>query len=72
MRSSSALRSVGGLASRGALGVVGAYPAGAHPDMCRPLAAGLQRVCETVARVPLLACDPVYWAGGPLFAHWLR
>lgn len=60
------------LASRGTLGVVGAYPAGAQPDMCRPLAAGLQRVAEAVSQVPLPECDPIYGAGGPLFTHWAR
>jgi uncharacterized protein YjlB len=60
------------LASHGALGVVGGYPAGAHPDMCRPLDSGLQRVAAAVARVPLPECDPVYGADGPLFAHWTR
>jgi len=60
------------LSSRGALGIVGAYPAGAHPDMCTPLLSNSQRSGEAVASVPLPECDPVYGAGGPLFTHWIR
>jgi uncharacterized protein YjlB len=60
------------LSSRGALGVVGAYPAGEHPDMCRPPISNSQRSTDAVALVPLPECDPVYGAGGPLFSHWMR
>jgi uncharacterized protein YjlB len=60
------------LSSRGALGIVGAYPAGGHPDMCRPPESNSQRSADAVARVPLPECDPVYGAGGPLFTHWMR
>jgi uncharacterized protein YjlB len=56
------------LSSRGALGVVGAYPEGQHPDTCR---LGNKNF-EAIARVPLPACDPVYGPGGPLFTYWLR
>ena len=58
------------LASRGALGIVGAYPAGQHPDMNTPLLARARRAAEAVARVPLPDLDPVYGAGGPLFEYW--
>jgi uncharacterized protein YjlB len=58
------------LASSGALGIVGAYPEGQHPDTCTPLVASARRSAEAVARVPLPACDPVFGAGGPLFEHW--
>ena len=51
------------LSSRGALGVVGAYPEGADPDLCR---ANVIKVAD----VPLPACDPVCGPGGPLFEHW--
>jgi uncharacterized protein YjlB len=54
------------LASRGTLGVVGAYPEGTHPDTCRP---GLTSK-EIVESVPLPACDPVHGPDGPLFAYW--
>jgi len=56
------------LSSKGALGVVGAYPAGQHPDTCR---FGKSKL-EAITRVPLPACDPVYGAGGPLFSHWRK
>ena len=53
------------LASRGALGVVGAYPVGTHPDTCTP-----GRGTVVIKNVPLPACDPVYGVEGPLFAYW--
>lgn len=58
------------LSSRGALGIVGAYPAGQHADMCTPLLSSLRRSVEAVARVPLPECDPVYGADGVLFTYW--
>ena len=58
------------LSSRGALGVVGAYPAGQHADTCTPLLSNLERSADAVARVALPECDPVYGAAGPLFTHW--
>jgi uncharacterized protein YjlB len=58
------------LASRGALGVVGAYPEGQHPDTCTPRTASARRSAEAVGRVPLPACDPVFGATGPLLEHW--
>jgi uncharacterized protein YjlB len=58
------------LASRGPLGVVGAYPEGFDPDACRPRPPAGWEQAAAVARVPLPACDPVYGVGGPLFAHW--
>ena len=60
------------LSSRGALGIVGAYPAGQHPDTCTPLLSNARRSAEAVARVPLPEADPVYGADGPLFTHWRR
>jgi uncharacterized protein YjlB len=50
------------LSSRGALGIVGAYPEGSDPDTCR----GSSKVRD----VPLPACDPVYGLGGLLFTYW--
>src|SRR5262245_27640743 len=58
------------LSSRGALGIVGAYPAGQHADMCTPLTSSLKRSSGAVARVALPLRDPVYGEGGPLFIHW--
>jgi len=60
------------LSSRGALGIVGAYPAGQHPDTCTPLLSNARRSAEAVASVPLPESDPVYGADGPLFTHWRR
>ena len=58
------------LSSRGALGIVGAYPAGQSPDMCTPLLSSSQRSAAAVARVALPQGDPVYGEAGPLFTHW--
>jgi uncharacterized protein YjlB len=58
------------LAARGALGIVGAYPAGQHPDTCTPLLSSVKRSAAAVALVPLPERDPVHGADGPLFAHW--
>ena len=60
------------LASRGTLGVVGAYPEGGHPDTCTPPFARAAASAQRVAKVPLPACDPVYGPHGPLFEHWLH
>lgn len=51
------------ISSRGALGIVGAYPAGSTPDTCRGLPG-------SECRAELPACDPVYGDGGPLFTYW--
>ncbi len=58
------------LSSRGVLGIVGAYPAGQHPDMCTPLLSSPQRQAAAIARVTLPQRDPFYGEGGPLLAHW--
>jgi uncharacterized protein YjlB len=58
------------LSSRGALGVVGAYPEGSDPDTCMPPFARSRSNAGTVAQVPLPPSDPVYGPVGPLFEHW--
>ncbi|MFN0153674.1 MAG: cupin domain-containing protein [Gaiella sp.] len=58
------------VSSRGVLGIVGAYPAGQHPNMRTPLLSNSRRSAETVTGVPLPECDPVYGANGRLFMHW--
>lgn len=58
------------LSVRGSLGVVGAYPAGQHPDTCVPPLARYKRAVQEVARVPLPECDPVHGPNGPLFDYW--
>ncbi len=60
------------VSARGALGIVGAYPAGQHPDTCTPLLSNARRSAEAVTRVPLPESDPVHGADGPLFTHWRR
>jgi len=51
------------LASRGALGIVGAYPEGSRPDTCM----GQPGKSASVA---LPDRDPVHGEGGALFQHW--
>jgi uncharacterized protein YjlB len=58
------------LSSSRALGVVGAYPSGQQPDMCRPGSSACQRAAEQVARAFVPRCDPVHGPGGPMCAHW--
>jgi len=58
------------IASKGSLGVVGAYPDGCHPDMCLAKTANPARAAQNIARVPLPAADPVFGLGGPLFDYW--
>jgi uncharacterized protein YjlB len=53
------------LASRGVLGVVGAYPRGSDPDTCQRITGS-----ETILQVPLPPGDPVFGERGPLFEHW--
>jgi len=50
--------------------VVGAYPLGQRPDMCRVGAAERERALPAIAAVPLPASDPVAGAGGPLLEFW--
>ena len=52
------------LSSRGELGVVGAYPAGSHPDTCIP------PLAAKPVEVPLPSADPVFGKEGPLFENW--
>jgi uncharacterized protein YjlB len=58
------------LASRGALGVVGAYPEGQHPDTCTPPFARTAGNAKTAASVPRPRSDPVFGPSGPLFEYW--
>ena len=50
--------------------VIGAYPAGQKPDMCRADAAGRAAAERNIAKVPLPAADPVTGGAGPLLACW--
>jgi len=50
--------------------VVGAYPRGQRPDMCRPGAADDNRALVRIAAVPLPAGDPLFGPSGPLLERW--
>jgi uncharacterized protein YjlB len=50
--------------------VVGAYPRGQRPDMCRPGAADHTRAVPRIAALALPAGDPVFGASGPLLERW--
>lgn len=58
------------LSSGTGLGVVGAYPSGQNPDMCRASAASCLRAAEQVAKVGVPERDPVHGPGGPMREHW--
>jgi uncharacterized protein YjlB len=49
--------------------VVGAYPPGQSPDICR--AAPTLEMATRIANLPFPACDPVLGQGGPLLSLWL-
>jgi uncharacterized protein YjlB len=50
--------------------VVGAYPGGKSPDMCKPGAPKRERALRNIAEVAPPACDPVYGKPGPLLERW--
>ena len=50
--------------------VVGAYPGGRSPDMCRPGPQDRERALDNIGKVALPACDPVYGKSGPLLERW--
>ena len=52
------------------LGIVGAYPAGTGPDLCRGAPHERPATLDAILRVPVPARDPLYGAGGPLREHW--
>ncbi len=60
------------LSSSGGFGVVGAYPSGQQPDMCRANRSACRRGLEQVARVLIPECDPVHGPGGPMCEHWCQ
>ncbi|HEY1798821.1 MAG TPA: cupin domain-containing protein [Stellaceae bacterium] len=59
-------------AASGDLLVIGSYPDGQSPDICRAKAAEHDRAAANVARVALPANDPVKGGVGPLFDYWGR
>ena len=52
------------------LGIVGAYPAGTSPDLCRGAPGERDRCLETIALVAIPNRDPLYGDDGPLHRHW--
>lgn len=60
------------ISSTGGLGVVGAYPRGQQPDMCRAGEASPARGAAQAARVPVPVQDPVHGAGGPMCERWAQ
>ena len=52
--------------------VIGAYPRGQHPDLCRADAGAHDRAATSIAAVPLPNADPVTGGAGPLLEQWRR
>jgi uncharacterized protein YjlB len=50
--------------------VIGSYPQGQRPDICRADTASHDASAANVARVALPACDPVTGEAGPLLDCW--
>ena len=50
--------------------VIGAYPRGQHPDICRAEAAAHDRALPAIAAVPLPEADPVTGRADPLIECW--
>jgi len=50
--------------------VIGAYPKGQRPDLCRAETAVHDRSSANIAKVPLPAADPVSGDDGPLLQRW--
>jgi uncharacterized protein YjlB len=50
--------------------VVGAYPGGKSPDMCKPGARERERALRNIGEVALPIRDPVYGKLGPLLERW--
>jgi uncharacterized protein YjlB len=50
--------------------VIGSYPSGQRPDICRAAAAAHDQAVQNVARVPLPGADPVTGDAGPLLDCW--
>ena len=54
------------------LGIVGAYPVGSSPDLCRGAPGERPRCVDAIAQVAVPDRDPLYGAEGPLRQHWSR
>ena len=60
------------LSSSPGFAVVGAYPRGQHPDMCRAGDDAGHDCAQQAARVPVPARDPVHGPGGPMGDLWAQ
>lgn len=58
------------LSPAGDLLVIGCYPRGQTPDLCRGEPGERPRVLASIATVPLPAADPVLGVDGPLMRAW--
>ena len=57
-------------AASGDLLVIGSYPRGQNPDMCKAEPDRHDRAAATIAAVPLPGADPVTGGGAPLLECW--
>lgn len=61
------------LGDRDGFAVVGAYPDGQSPDLCREtIGRQAASIRSSIARVPLPVADPVHGRSGPLTRLWRR
>ena len=59
-----------GLEASADLGIVGAYPSGTGPDLCRGAPGERPDSLDAIARVTTPNRDPLYGTEGPLLQHW--
>ena len=52
--------------------VIGAYPPDGRYDLCRGSQAEHAKALQSIPKVPLPTCDPVYGEGGPLRELWRK
>jgi uncharacterized protein YjlB len=52
--------------------VIGSYPKGQRPDICRAEPGARDKALANIAAVPLPAADPVTGGAGPLLECWSR
>ena len=52
--------------------VIGAYPPDGRYDLCRGSRAEHAKALQSIPKVPLPTCDPVYGEGGPLLELWRK
>ena len=52
--------------------VVGAYPDGQHPDLCRESAREHKHALENIPKVPMPASDPVFGTNGAVMNLWKK